>query len=443
MIEIKIGTGHGRLRRMLLLWLGVLLLLWLAYLVREIWLPLLISLLIAMVLDPLVDRLERHGWARWSGALLIYAVFFVVAGTLLTLTVPAIISQGVNVTSALNQYLPGDTDTQTRRSLEHLLHKVHASPFVANQVMRASSQISRTFGQASAWFGNMAAGMVYNLIWIVVIPIISFYALKDLHLLYARLLLLIPRDHRTYAQQFINDVTAIFVRYLRGLVIVCTLNGGATAVVLALGFHLPNALALGAISGTLYMVPYLGPILTVLMVAGIALMFTSIKTTLIIIATLIFLHSVLFDQIITPRILGKQVGLHPILSILALLIGGSLLGIVGMILAVPIAATVQMVLQTLFPKLNQPIEVPAGEELHAMVQEIEQGQPPESAVEHALDVHQTIVAAVDTAEDQAQEQKADQKEEIEEDKQLEQKQAQEFKQELTPPKQQLPPDRAA
>src|SRR5579871_1474912 len=185
MIEIKIGTGQGRLRRALLLLAGVLLLLWLAYLARAIWLPLLISLLIAMILDPLVDRLERRGWARWSGATLIYAVFFVVVGGLLTLTVPAIISQTVTVTSSLNQYLPSDSDTQTRRSLEHLLHKVHASPVVSNQVMHASSQISHTFGQASAWIGNAAAGMVYNLIWIVVIPIISFYALKDLHLLYA------------------------------------------------------------------------------------------------------------------------------------------------------------------------------------------------------------------------------------------------------------------
>lgn len=403
MLEIRLDWGEARRWRRALLWGAALIgLAWVVYIGRSLLLPLFIALLIAMILDPLVDRMERRGWSRLKGAILIYAAFFAVTGTALTLALPAVISQTIAVTNSLGQYLPGDSESRTKQSLKHLLIKLHATPFVEQQVLRASAQISRSFGSASSLVGKMAEGMVSNLIWIVVIPIVAFYALKDFHVIYARLLLFIPRDHRSNAQQFINDVTAIFVRYLRSLLIVCALNAVVTALAL-MAFRLPNALALGAIAGVLYVVPYFGPVVTIAMIAGVSLMSGTIQMTLILVAAMIVLHSVIFDQIVTPRIVGQHVGLHPILSIIALLLGGELLGILGMILAVPVAATVQMVLLAQFPKLRQPIEVPTGEELHGKVDQIEKAHEADDEVENAVDVHQTIVDAVDTAEDQAQE----------------------------------------
>ncbi len=400
MIEIRItGANVRRWQRGLLIFLGFLLFLWLAYVAREIWVPLLIALLIAMILDPLVDRMERRGWSRLKGAAFIYLIFFVVAGVVLTFAVPAVISQTTEVVSSIGQYLPGDSDTQTKRALTRLLHKTHASPFVEHTVLNASLQISRSFGSTSAWLGRVAQGFAANLIWIVIIPIVAFYALKDFHLILARALLLVPRDQRLFAEQLVNEVSAIFVRYLRGLMIVCALNAVATTIVLYC-FRLPNAIALGAISGVLYMVPYVGAILTIALIAGVALMTTNaFQFTLIVVGTMMLLHNVVFDQILTPRIVGQHVGLHPILSIIALLVGATLLGIVGMILAVPIAATIQMILMSVFPKLAQPIEIPAGEEFHARAEQIAKQQNTADEVTDMVDVHQTIVEAVDTAEE--------------------------------------------
>jgi predicted PurR-regulated permease PerM len=403
MVEIKISSVDvTKCRRRALTLLLLIVASWVALLARDIWLPLLIAFLIAMVLDPLVDRMESRGWSRLKSTALIFAAFFTVVGIGLTLALPAVVTQTVAVTNSIGQYLPGESETQTKKSLTRLLNKIHATSFIRNTVLKASSQISAAFNNASTWVGKTAEGMVSNLIWIVVIPIVAFYALKDLHLIYARLLLLVPRDNRSFAQQLINEVSAIFVRYLRGLLIVCALNAVATAAVLWLVFHLPNALALGAISGALYMVPYLGAALTILIIAGVALMSGPVGNALLIVLTMILLHSVLFDQIITPRIVGQHVGLHPILSLIALLIGGSALGILGMILAVPLAATVQMILLALFPKLSQPIEVPAGEELHAVAASMAAEQPEAPEPETVLDVHQTIVAAVDLAEENVQ-----------------------------------------
>lgn len=400
MIEIRIdASGGARLRRTLALIIVMVLGLWLAYLVRDIWLPLIIAFLIAMVLDPLVDRMEARGWSRLRGAVIIYTVFFVVTGTLGTLAVPAVINQTSEIVRSLGQYLPGENDTETKHSLKRLLKRVKATPFVENSLLRASNQITEGFHKLSSYVGAMAQGVVVNLLWIVIIPILAFYLLKDFHLIYARVLWLVPREHRSLVQRMTNEITAIFVKYLRGLMIVCALNAVATTVLLTV-LRVPNALALGAISGLLYMVPYLGAILTILLTAGVALMSMSVQMVLLVLVTTFILHNVVFDYVITPRIVGHNVGLHPILSILALLIGGVLLGILGMILAVPFAATVQMILLTVFPRLARPIEVPAGEQLHALTTEAETSPGAEDEVQSAVDIHQTIVEAVDSAEQQ-------------------------------------------
>lgn len=400
MLEIRINASEGgRWRRTGLLLLGLLFALYVGYVVREIWLPLMIAFLIAMVLDPLVDKMESRGWSRLKGAVVIYALFFALLGGGLTLAVPAVVDQTTKISREIGQYLPSDTgknaESETRHKLKGLLVRIHATPVVENTVLRASGQISNAFTHANSWFGKAAEGALSNLLWVIIIPLVSFYALKDLHLIYARLLLLIPRQNRATTQNLLNEVSAIFVRYLRGLMIVCGLNAVATFALLWC-FNVPNAAGLGAISGVMYMVPYVGAALTILLVGGVCLM--AGKQVLLIVFLMVLLHHVFFDQIVTPRIVGQHVGLHPILSIVALLMGASLLGIPGMILAVPIAATVQMIVLAIFPKLSSPIEVPTGEQLHNRVEASASATTQADEAGQANAVHQTIVDAVDEAE---------------------------------------------
>ena len=412
MLEIQIhASDSGRWRRNGALLVGLLFAVYVGYVVREIWLPLMIAFLIAMVLDPLVDKMESRGWSRLKGAVVIYALFFALLGGGLTFAVPAVVGQTTAITREIGQYLPSDTgknaESETRHKLKVLLMRMRATPVVENTVLRASGQISNAFTHANAWFGKAAEAALGNLLWVIIIPLVSFYALKDLHLIYARLLLMIPRQSRATAQNLLNEVSSIFARYLRGLMIVCALNGLATFLLLW-KFGVPNAAGLAGISGVMYMVPYIGAALTILLVGGVCLMAS--KPVLLIVFLMVLLHHVFFDQIVTPRIVGQHVGLHPILSIIALLMGATLLGIPGMILAVPIAATVQMILLAIFPKLGSPIEVPTGEQLHNRVEaannlpappdEPEQANAtqPTGTMAQVSAAHQTIVDAVDEAE---------------------------------------------
>jgi predicted PurR-regulated permease PerM len=405
MIEIRVdGQKLMHTRRVVLLCGLAALLLWIAYLVRDIWLPLLIAFLIAMVLDPLVDRMEARGWSRLKSAALIYTLFFTAFVGVVMWAVPAVVEQTTTISKSIGAYLPMDAaasnDSVMEKRLNRLTDRLHVAPVIRETVTRARSQISAAFMSARSWLGRFAAAAVSNLLWIVIIPLVSFYALKDLHLIYARLLMLVPREHRATAQNFLNEVSAIFVRYLRGLTIVCALNAAATAVVLAL-FRVPNPIGLGAISGVLYTVPYLGPVLTYAVIGTVSIM--SGTPTVPILVVLLVLHSIIFDQIITPRILGQHVGLHPIASIVALLAGGSLLGIVGMILAVPLAATVQSVVVAFVPKLRAPIDIPTGANLHQHVDETTFTSEAREDANVLADAHQGIVDAVDTAEEHERE----------------------------------------
>ena len=394
MLEIRLDAGNAQqIKARAIRFVAALLGLWLAYRVREIWIPVFLAFLIALMLDPVVDKLEERGWGRAKATLLIFGMFFVLVVGVLALTIPAVVTQTIQISTSLSQYLPSDSESQTKTRLHHLLTRIHANKFVQDQVLHASVQISHAAAHAGTWVGSVATSLASNLIWVALIPIIAFYALKDFHIILARALLLVHHENRSGAQKSLNEISTIFVSYLRGLAIVCGLNGVVTAAIIAFGFHLSNALALGAISGALYMIPYLGPILTSAIVFGVGIMTLSMNAAVTMTLILIFVHSVIFDQIITPRVIGDQVGLHPIFAVLALLAGGALLGVMGMLLAVPVAATIQMIVKVLFPKSAMPIEVPTGKELHAVTDAGSGGQNSEE--ETTQNVHQTIVDAVD------------------------------------------------
>jgi hypothetical protein len=150
------------------------------------------------------------------------------------------------------------------------------------------------------------------------------------------------------------------------------------------------------------MVPYVGAVVTVVLISVVSLLSGGANFMLIVLAANILLHQVIFDQIITPRILGGHVGLHPILSIVALLAGNALLGLVGMILAVPVAACIQIGILALVPKLAQDIPPPSTEE----------GDIAQQTKDHQLNVdatkelHKTVTDAVETIEAEIPKQEA-------------------------------------
>jgi predicted PurR-regulated permease PerM len=148
-------------------------------------------------------------------------------------------------------------------------------------------------------------------------------------------------------------VVAVFGNYVRGVVIVMLLDIVVIYVTLRI-LHIRYPETIAVTAGVLYAVPYLGAIISTVLIGLVALATRGWLIALITTGVMILIHQVIFDQIVAPRIIGRHVGIHPMLAILAMLIGGTLLGIGGTLLAIPLAAACQAVLMHLYPNLGAP-----------------------------------------------------------------------------------------
>lgn len=379
------------LRRRLLIAVAVVLSLYVAYLVREIWLPLGLAFLIALVLDPVVDQMEVRGWPRPRATVFIFSAFLIITSAVVMVLWPFLVDQLASLQEGFTKFFPDTSHAGLVKSFQ----KLNLPEGMWRSGVRVFESVQANLQQSGTWLTDYGMRFVSNLVWVAIVPIVAFYALRDFHTILAKGLLIVPPSQRPLVQTAVTEISAVFSRFLRGLAIVSILNGVATWLLL-LVLRVPSALVLGAVAGILYGVPYLGAILTTLLTAAVAFLAGGVPMlTASVIASLI-LHQLIFDQIITPRILGGHVGLHPILSIIALLTGNLLLGIIGMILAVPIAACLQIAILALVPKLSQPIDLsaPASDELAS---EVLAGH---LQVESASDLHQMVSNAVDSVERQ-------------------------------------------
>jgi len=331
--------------------------------------PFAIGLILALLLDPLADRLMRRGLGRMAAAGIVFGVFLLLLVGIGWLIVPALIAEAGNLTQHGPDYVKG---------LQHYTDSfLTAHPKIGPFKMPGSFQTltAQLSDRASAYVqeaGGRVVGFLVGsatvLIQFILTLIITFFFLTDIDRLRARLFYLAPEKWRGRMGQMGGDVGGVFSDYLRGLLIVCALYGVFTIGLLygLSTFHhslAGYALLVGAAAGVLYAVPYLGAfsiaILTFIVSFAAAtadgqsgLAFGGIA----LVATLAL--NQIFDGVVTPRVVGGGVGLHPLLAIFALLIGGELFGIWGMLLSVPIAASIQVVLFRLYPRLTQPTPTP-------------------------------------------------------------------------------------
>jgi predicted PurR-regulated permease PerM len=344
--------------RSALLGVAIVAFLWYVYAASVIWPPIITAFIAAIVLDPLVDHLENRGWPRGLAVATIFLVFF---GWLLVAAmymVPVIVAQSREVAAQLGGMFQDPFRPNLVRPAIEILNRLHAPAAVREPILRWAHEGTTRLSHSLEIIFGLLYQAAPGLIWLVIVPVLTFYTLTDFHLIYAKGLLLVPRRHRPAAQVMVSELVQVFGRYIRGLIVVCTLNAMATAVLLTL-LRVPYSLVLGLIAGTLYAVPFVGPVLNVALVGLLALVTMPPAKALLVVACLVLLHQVFFDQVVTPRILGRHVGLHPILAIIALMSGSALAGPFGMLIAVPLAACLQIIVVHLVPKLGEELELPS------------------------------------------------------------------------------------
>jgi predicted PurR-regulated permease PerM len=189
--------------------------------------------------------------------------------------------------------------------------------------------------------------------------LIAFYLVMDLDRLRARLLYLMRPAWREPVARGVEDVRSIFAGFLTKLLLLCALYGACMAVLfLILSIFQPGMLAYAVLMGVagllLYAVPYVGA--TSMAVGSFALGWAASGTVIfgVVCGVAALVLNAVFDNVVYPRLVGGGVGLHPVVAVFALILGGSVFGLPGMILAVPTAASIQTLLYRMFPRLTSP-----------------------------------------------------------------------------------------
>ncbi len=318
--------------------------------------PFVASFVVALVLEPLVMRVQRNVSIlknrRMPSVLLVYFIFLLAFVALLTYFVPKVVDQGKALVANFPHYVES-----LRGATNHFLAahpKIGPATMPKNVdafVNKYSAQINTRIQSYVGDSAQILLGSVTFILNVVLVPIITFFMLTDLPRLRARFLFLLPDRIRPGFQRIASDVGGVFGNYIRGMVIVCSAYGVA-AMGLFFLFHLnAYAILLGFAAGLLYAVPYLGALTTVTLAGIVSLSVGNSPGMTLLLLALLFSINIVFDNALVPRVVGDSVGLHPLLTIFALFLGGELFGIWGMLLSVPVGASIQVVLFRIFPKL--------------------------------------------------------------------------------------------
>lgn len=319
--------------------------------------PFAIAFFAALVLNPLIARLERRGMRRaYSVGLTSLLFLMIFAGTILLL-VPMLIDQGTDLARNVPDYARTVQD-RTNSFLERespLLRRFNLPTTLPGLTRRFSDQLSGFSSSALKAVSGFFMASVGRMTWLFIIPLVTIWLLMNWDRQRDKFQCLLPVAHKDRIIKVLQSVGRVLNSYVRGAVILAVLYGAVTAFVLGVIFRMPYALVLGLIAGLASPIPYIGSILILVSTTLVAYAtHPSVGYVLAVLGAMMLQNNVLFDNVLAPRILGGAVGLSLPWSIFALMLGGSMFGIAGMILAVPVGASINVLLMEVFPKLQSP-----------------------------------------------------------------------------------------
>ena len=311
----------------------------LLWVLKESLAPFLFGAAIAYFLDPVVDWLEARRVGRGLGAAIAMLAALIAASLAMLLLLPILIEQ---VTGLLDQ-IPGLIERLRVRFAE--IAESGAAGVVGGAVLTDLLDSLRGPGLqagASALKGALAGGIaaVDFLSFAVITPVVAFYMLIDWDRIVGHVDRLIPRDQAETVRQLARDVDSVLAAFARGQVLVC-LGLAAFYSLALLATGLDHAVAIGVVSGLVSFIPYVGTAVGFLLSVGVALFqFWPEGLPIVLVASVFVAGQLLESYVLTPRLVGRRVRLHPVWLLFALLAGGNLLGFSGLLVAVPAAAAI-------------------------------------------------------------------------------------------------------
>lgn len=323
-------------------WLGALaFLLLLLWSLSSILLPFLLGITIAYFLDPATNWLQRRGVSRTLGTTFVTIGFFGTGIVMFLLVLPPVVNQSGD----LFQRLPGLASTFVR-SIQPYLDQAAAvigatqtgglhETLAGGVEKMASVAITLTEGLLG---GGVALVNILSLLGIT--PLTTFYLLLNWPRIIDTLDDWLPRDHAESIRNIVRDINSVLTGFIHGAVIVCAALAAFYGIALSL-VGLAYGLIIGLIAGAISFIPYLGTIFGLTASVGIAFIQYWPNWVMVAVVLGIFLAGQLVaDYVLTPRVMGRKVDVHPLWLIFGLFAGGALFGFIGMLLSVPATAAI-------------------------------------------------------------------------------------------------------
>lgn len=299
--------------------------------------PFIIAMIISYVLNPIVSLLNVRKVPRTIAVLLIYAVFI----TSLTVVMINLIPMFMSQLTELNVHMPQLT-MRAQGLMDSLNDNRYLPESVRMGIFDSLEKVENGISQAISNYID-GIGSTINAVFIAfIIPFLAFYILKDFQLIERAVLAIVPKSHRKKTVKLLIDIDSALGSYIRGQFLVCIIVG----LLAYIGYWLidmPYPLLLASVVAIFNIVPYLGPYLGA---APALIMAATISWKMVLYVVLVnTIVQILEGNVISPQVVGRTLHMHPLTIIFALLVGGELAGVLGLILAVPVFAVGKVIVQ--------------------------------------------------------------------------------------------------
>ncbi len=318
-----------------------LLFLWFLFVIRDIVLLLFVSIIFASLIDPAADWGQRKKIPRALTVIVVYILFFgafVLVGSLL---VPPIAIEAREL--AKNLSLQWDNLASSFEALKQFSNQYGIGTEIQSSLGSLGTGLQGTFGDlfstVTGFFGRVFS--------FVLVLVLTFYMVVQEESLKRAVRTVVPDQYQPFVTKIAGNIRKMLGMWLRGQLALSLIIGTLTFVGLSI-IGLKYALVLALIAGLLEIIPYVGPVLAA--IPAVFFAFTESPIRALIVLVFFWLMQVVENNLLVPKVMQKAVGLNPLVSIVSILIGAKLAGVLGALLAIPIATAVTVFLREIFQK---------------------------------------------------------------------------------------------
>jgi predicted PurR-regulated permease PerM len=304
-----------------------------------------VSLVLAYVMNPIVERFERWGVPRWVTSMVLILILLGLITLFFFLVLPVVLTQVEGILDALSKLIVDFNASIWNSSMLKALERYGVSGdevrnTVTSQFTPKLEDILKNLVRGLLMLATSISSLVTQIFYVVLVPFLTFYILADLPKIRHRIVMLFSHRYRDRVESYLNSADQVIGLYLRGALTVALLQGVIIATMFSI-VGIKYALMLGVIAAILDLIPYFGLIITMVLAAIVA-MFSDPPVHLKVLFAIGSIESLrIFETMyLSPRIVGSKVGLHPLLIIFSILVFFYFLGFLGLVIAVPATALI-------------------------------------------------------------------------------------------------------